>query len=174
MKRIREYLVGLSLVALLLVPLAISAQRSTRPPQPSQGKFRKVQNAISNSYIVDLNDAAVSETANAHARRAQVSAIADSFAQAYGGRVGFIYETALIGFSIELPNEAAAVAISRSPRVKFVEEDALGTIVDTQFNPPWNLDRIDQESPSLDGQYVFNANGSGVTAYVIDTGIRST
>ena len=171
MKRIREYIVGLSLVALLLVPLAISAQRST---PPAQGKFRKVQNAISNSYIVVLNDAAVSQTANVNARRAQVSTIADSFAQAHAGRVGFIYETALIGFSIELPNESAAIAISRSPRVKYVEEDSVGTIVDTQFNPPWNLDRIDQESPSLNSQYVFNATGSGVTAYVIDTGIRST
>ena len=100
--------------------------------------------------------------------------VADSFAQRHGGRVGFIYETALVGFSIELPNEVAAIAISRSPRVKYVEEDALGTVADTQFNPPWNLDRIDQESSTLNSQYVFNATGSGVTAYVIDTGIRST
>ena len=34
--------------------------------------------------------------------------------------------------------------------------------------------RIDQASTFLNGQYVFNATGSGVTAYVIDTGIRST
>src|SRR6185295_18943331 len=167
MKKIEQYLAGLGLVALLLFPLAISAQRT---PQ----KFRKVSNAIPNSYIVVLNDDAVNKNANANARRTQVSTIAGSFSRLHGGRVGFIYETALFGFSIELPNEAAAIAISRSPRVKYVEEDSLGTIVDTQFNPPWNLDRIDQESPSLDSQYVFNANGSGVTAYVIDTGIRST
>lgn len=121
-----------------------------------------------------LNDDAVSKNANANARRTQVSTIADSFVQQHGGKVGFVYETALSGFSIELPNEAAAIAISRSPRVKYVEEDALGQVADTQFSPPWNLDRIDQESPNLDGQYVYNANGSGVTAYVIDTGIRST
>ncbi|HKU72582.1 MAG TPA: S8 family serine peptidase [Pyrinomonadaceae bacterium] len=174
MKKIKEYFVGLSLIALLLFPAAISAQSTTLPPQPSQMKFRKVPNAISNSYIVVLNDAAVSQTSTVNARRSQVSAIANSFAQQHGGRVGFVYETALVGFSIELPNETAAIAISRSPRVKFVEEDSLGTIVDTQLNPPWGLDRIDQESTILNGQYVFNATGSGVTAYVIDTGIRST
>jgi subtilisin family serine protease len=170
MKKLEVYLVGLSLAALLLFPLAISAQRTTLPP----GKFRKVENAITNSYIVVLNDDAVSKTATANARRAQVSAIAGNFAGQHGGRVGFIYETALTGFSIELPNELAAIAISRSPRVKYVEEDSLGHVVDTQFNPPWNLDRIDQESTTLNSQYVFNATGAGVTAYVIDTGIRST
>ncbi|HYV00272.1 MAG TPA: S8 family serine peptidase [Pyrinomonadaceae bacterium] len=168
MKKIEQYLAGLGLVALLLFPLVISAQRTP------QNKFRKVSNAIPNSYIVVLNDDAVNKNANANSRRTQVSSIAGSFAQLHGGRVGFIYETALVGFSIELPNETAAIAISRSPRVKYVEEDALGQVADTQFNPPWNLDRIDQESPSLNSQYVYNATGSGVTAYVIDTGIRST
>ena len=174
MKRIKVYLIGLSLFALPLFPFATSAQRGPLPPQPAQAKFRKVPNAISNNYIVVLNDAAVSQAATASARRVQVNAIADSFARSHGGRVGFVYETALLGFSIELPNEAAAIAISRSPRVKFVEEDSVGEVVDTQFNPPWGLDRIDQESSTLNGQYVFNATGSGVTAYVIDTGIRST
>lgn len=174
MKKINACLVGFSLIALLSFPVAIAAQRTTLPPQSSQVKLRKVPNAIPNSYIVVLNDTAVSQTSSANARRSQVSAIADSFARQHGGRVGFVYETALVGFSVELPNEAAAIAISRSPRVNFVEEDSFGTIVDTQFNPPWGLDRIDQVSTSLNGQYVFNATGSGVTAYVIDTGIRST
>lgn len=177
MKRIKNYLVALSIIALLLFPMSISAQRTALQPQASQGqsaKFRKVANAIPNSYIVVLNDDAVGRTATADARRSQVSAIADNFAQLHGGKVGFIYETALVGFSIELPNEAAAIAISRNPQVKYVEEDSIGTVVDTQFNPPWGLDRIDQESSILNGQYVFNATGSGVTAYVIDTGIRST
>jgi Subtilase family len=50
----------------------------------------------------------------------------------------------------------------------------MGSVVDMQINPPWGLDRIDQESSILNDQYVFNATGAGVSAYVIDTGIRST
>lgn len=173
MKRIKEYLVGFSVVAFLLFPISSSGQRATSQPS-TQAKFRKSARAIPNKYIVVLNEDVVSRNATAAVRRTHVSTIADSFGQRHGGKVEFIYETALVGFSIELPNEAAALAISRSPRVKYVEEDALGSVVDTQFDPPWGLDRIDQESSTLNGQYVFNATGAGVTAYVIDTGIRSS
>jgi len=175
MKSSKEYLAGLGIIALLLFPLPISGQRTTLPPQSSmQAKFRKSSNTIPNKYIVVLNDDVVSRTATVAVREAQVSRIADSIAQLHGGKVGFVYESALVGFSIELPNEAAALAISRSPRIKYVEADARGNVVDTQFNPIWGLDRIDQASTILNGQYVFNATGAGVSAYVLDTGIRST
>jgi subtilisin family serine protease len=176
MNRIKDYFVGLSIIALLISPLSISAQRTSTTSQASQApsaKFGRVANAIPNKYIVVLNDDVVSRNATASARRAQVGAIANNLAQQHGGRVGFIYESALLGFSIELPNETAALALSRNPQVRFVEEDAVGTVVDTQFNPPWGLDRIDQDS-GLNGQYVYNATGSGVSAYVLDTGIRAT
>jgi hypothetical protein len=99
MKRIKEYLVGLSIIALLLFPISISGQRATAPSQSStQAKFRKSSNSIPNKYIVVLNDDVISRTAMLAVRRTQVSAIADSFAQLRGGKVGFIYETALVGF----------------------------------------------------------------------------
>ncbi len=36
------------------------------------------------------------------------------------------YSIALKGYAIELPNEAAAIAISKLPQVKWVEEHSLG------------------------------------------------
>ena len=74
-----------------------------------------------------LNDDVVSDDAPLEVRRAGITAIASSHAQAYGGKFDYIYETALKGYAIELPNEAAAIAISNLPQVRWVEEDALGT-----------------------------------------------
>ena len=121
-----------------------------------------------------LNDDVVSPGASRNVRRSQVRAVADNLAQLYGGRLGFIYDTALKGFSIELPGEAVAVALSQHPRVDWVEEEGRLQPTDVQSNPPWGLDRIDQTSLPLNAQYVFNANGSGVRAYVIDSGIRAS
>src|SRR5437870_5945616 len=100
------------------------AQRSLVPPT----KFLKLQNPIPNKYIVVLNDDVVSSSAPVDVRRAQVSAIANSLAQAHGGKRGFIYETALKGFSIELPNEASAIALSQNPQVKWIEEDGVAQL----------------------------------------------
>ena len=97
-------------------------QRSLVPPT----KFVKVQNAIANMYVVVLNDDVVSSDAPLEVRRARITAIANSHAQAYGGKVGYIYETALKGYSIELPNQAVAIALSQNPQVRWVEEDGLG------------------------------------------------
>ena len=39
---------------------------------------------------------------------------------------------------------------------------------------PWNLDRIDQHSKVLDGQYNPEGTGKGVDIYIVDTGARYT
>src|SRR5437660_3692015 len=116
------------------------AQRSLVPPT----KFLKLQNGIPNHYIVVLNDDVVSSSAPVGVRRVQVSAIANGLAHVHGGKTGFIYETALKGFSIELPNEAAAIALSQNPQVKWVEGDGVVQEATCESTPPWGLDRIDQ------------------------------
>ena len=73
-----------------------------------------------------LNDDVVSDDAPLKVRRARITAIAKRHAKRYRGKYDFIYETALKGYAIQLPNEAAAIAISKLPEVKWVEEDGHG------------------------------------------------
>lgn len=115
---------------------------TSRPEQQQQSlkpasKFVKSKNPIANRYIVVLNDDVVSDKEPLEVRRAQVTAIANSHAQTYLGKVDYIYETALKGYAIELPNEAAAIALSNLPEVKWVEEDsAMELAVWTPFPDP--------------------------------------
>src|SRR5918911_856428 len=103
----------------------------------------------------------------------QVAAQAEQLARTFGGQIGFIYEHALRGFSVEL-NEAQAEALSRHPQVAYVEEDVEVYGADTQATPQWPLDRIDQRNLPLNSSYTYAGNGAGVNVYVIDSGIKMT
>lgn len=123
-------------IVILVLSLTTSSQMQEPPttlrPAQQQGsskpasKFVKAKYPVANCYIVVLNDDVVSDNAPLEVRRAEVLAIANRHAQIYGGKVDNIYETALKGYAIKLPNEAAAIAISNLPQVKWVEEQSLG------------------------------------------------
>ena len=99
------------------------------------------------------------------------AAAAGALAREHGGRVGYVYEHALNGFSFR-GSQAAATALQSNPNVVAVEADAEVWLETTQSSATWGLDRIDQRSLPLSGTYTYEQTGSGVTAYVIDSGIR--
>ena len=82
-------------------------------------------------------------------------------------------EGAVIGLAA--PLDAAALRELRArDDVVTVEHDERIEASDIQQGAPWNLDRIDQRGWPPDGHYSHLHSGRGVTAYVIDSGIRET
>ncbi len=101
-------------------------------------------------------------------------AVAQGLANAHGGDVIYTYTAAIKGFTLRVPEQAAekvVAALQNNPNIERIEQDGVVTKISTQSPATWGLDRIDQRGSTLDNSYTYNADGSGVSVYVMDTGI---
>ncbi|MYY03760.1 MULTISPECIES: S8 family peptidase [unclassified Streptomyces] len=143
-------------VTLLGSPIAGAA------PAPAMGKIygADAATAVSGSYIVMLDH---------KADKAEL-------AKEYGGKLNRNYSSAINGFSASGLTETEAKRLAADPAVSKVVQNKKFHVDATQSNPPsWGLDRIDQTETAGDNAYTYpDSAGEGVTAYVIDTGVRIT
>ena len=97
---------------------------------------------------------------------------ASALAAEYGLAPKYVYQHLLNGFAGAIP-DATAQALSVDPRVvRITVQRQYTALATTQTGATWGLDRIDQRARPVDGNYTYDFDGLGVTAYVIDTGIR--
>jgi len=136
------------------------------------GPVRRVADPIAGQYVVVLKGEAA-RWAGAAAAGPSVAAVAADLARAHGAVVDRVFEHALAGFAGRMP-AAAAAALAADPRVDYVEEDGTARVDTTEAGATWGIDRIDQHARPLSTTYRYTNTGLGVTAYIIDTGIRFT
>ncbi|HJS24679.1 MAG TPA: S8 family peptidase [Pyrinomonadaceae bacterium] len=168
MKKVLALLLFAGLCVSIFVSPSVSSQ-GKKGIGTENAKLRKSANKIENNYIVVLDDSVVGE----RGRFSIAPYIASELALTHKGKLMRTFQHALNGFVVEMSPEDAE-RLSQDFRVKFVEEDGIVTADATQSNPPWGLDRIDQRNRPLNAIYTFNWTGSGVRAYIIDTGIRTS
>jgi len=84
-----------------------------------------------------------------------------------------VFTHAIRGYTADL-TPAQAIELAAQPGVLAVEPDGIVHTMGTQPSAPWGLDRIDQQNLPLSTTYTYGPTGAGVTAYIVDTGIRTT
>ena len=137
---------------LLVVCSAVAALLTVSAPS--------VGAAGKDAYIVVLKDSASGS-----------ALIAKEHGHLYGVSASQVYTHALRGYATRL--DASQVRSLRADRsVAMVVPDGIATIDETQTGATWGIDRIDQRKLPLTGTFTYSNTGAGVTAYVIDTGVR--
>jgi subtilisin family serine protease len=127
---------------------------------PAEGTVygANAEGAVAGSYIVMLDQKADKQ----------------DLAEEYGGKLQRNYSSSINGFSASGLSETEAKRLAADPAVAKVVQNKKFSINETQDNPPsWGLDRIDQADTAGDKKYTYpDSAGEGVTAYVVDTGVR--
>ncbi|WP_156497583.1 S8 family serine peptidase, partial [Oleiphilus sp. HI0043] len=106
-------------------------------------------------------------------RKASVQALATDISNKVKAKAVRQYSSSVPGFVLKMKAEELQ-NLRNDPRVLLIEQDQVMSASVTQNSATWGLDRIDQTALPLDTTYSYELDGSGVNAYIIDTGILTS
>lgn len=112
------------------------------------------------NYVVRFSNGVDAQTEAKNLSASKIS-FGKTFSNAFSGGVAKL-------------NAKQLALLAASSKVQSIEQDFEMKLQSTQINPAWGLDRIDQINLPLNASYTNTASGSGVVAYVVDTGINAT
>jgi Subtilase family/Peptidase inhibitor I9 len=167
--KIRRAAVVATALAAALWGGLLNAPAATAAPPPADPVILGANSgaAVAGQYIVKVKDSA--------ALRSQgIAARARTLASGYHGKVGQVWDKALLGFAVSM-SEAQARKLAADPDVAYVQQQQTYHLEDAEPGvPSWGLSRIDQRPGPADTSYNYStsAQGLGIQAYVIDSGIH--
>ncbi|MET7707067.1 S8 family serine peptidase [Micromonospora sp. NPDC005413] len=141
------------------------AQLPSAPRTPAATVKDQADAVVPGRYIVKLKDSKATPT--------ETRSAATALSRNNGGEVRQVFTRSLRGYSAQM-SATQAKRLAAHEDVASVQPVRRYRASGTQTNPPsWGLDRIDQVTQALNKSYTYpSASASGVTAYVIDTGIK--
>ena len=123
------------------------------------------QDAIDNEYIVVFKDQVGVQSMSAAMNQISLSSASSKIYSQF---------SVIPGFAARLSAKDLDT-VRRNPDVKYVERNGKVEAFKIENVQADGIDRIDQRNLPRDGQYNdHDFDGAGVTAYIVDTGIRST
>lgn len=168
-------LVSIGLIIAGVVTAGLVAPASAAPVVPAPLLGTSEQGVIPGEFIVVLKDRPEFGAAAGLGEPSSSDLVAQAVAR--GRQTGAVvtqqYTHALRGYGASLDADELAT-VRADPAVAYVQANQRYSMTDVQEDAPWGLDRVDQRSRPLNGTYKHSTSGAGVTAYVVDTGIRGS
>lgn len=129
-------------------------------------------NYIPNKYIVVLKHHLSSKEVLAHMEWISKT-LRDTLEDEAAQLLSFLIDS-FNGYLAYMP-PAMVELVKKLPVVAFVEQDSVMHVneFDVQKDAPWGLARVSQRAPNIADYYYDTEGGKGVTAYIIDTGIKT-
>lgn len=154
---------------------AVSANASANAAEVARQNQRAAQirqaetdaAAVADRYIVVFKNGVVGQVTGSRIQDVAVRVTAK-----HGGRVSHHYQHALRGLAMQL-SRAERESLAADSEVAYIVPDGVVTAIADQSNATWGIDRIDQRALPLNQTYSYLADGAGVHAYIIDTGINA-